>query len=82
MDVGAARKGVVKMSKADAKAQARLDFKTDMYMQNVQKVKEWARTLCYFNFELLATQCDVKKMIKLSTSYHRLPKHTNASGTT
>ncbi|CAM9096355.1 unnamed protein product, partial [Hapterophycus canaliculatus] len=40
MDVGAARKGVVKMSKADAKAQARLGFKSEMYMQNVQKVAQ------------------------------------------
>lgn len=38
MDGGAARKGVVKMSKADAKAQARLNLKTEIYMQNVQKV--------------------------------------------
>lgn len=39
MDRDAAKKGVVKLSKADAKAQARLDFKTEMYMRNVQKVK-------------------------------------------
>lgn len=39
MDRDAAKKGVVKMSKADAKAQARLDIKTEMYMRNVQKVK-------------------------------------------
>ena len=38
MDLDAAKKGVVKMSKADAKAQARLDLKTEMYMRNVQKV--------------------------------------------
>ncbi|CAN0309460.1 unnamed protein product, partial [Ectocarpus sp. 12 AP-2014] len=38
MDRDAAKKGVVKLSKADAKAQARLDFKTEMYMRNVQKV--------------------------------------------
>ncbi|CBJ26303.1 Hypothetical leucine rich repeat protein [Ectocarpus siliculosus] len=40
MDRDAAKKGVVKLSKADAKAQARLDFKTEMYMRNVQKVAE------------------------------------------
>lgn len=39
MDRDAAKKGVVKLSKADAKAQTRLDFKTEMYMRNVQKVK-------------------------------------------
>lgn len=38
MDLDAAKKGVVKMSKADAKAQARLDIKTEMYMRNVQQV--------------------------------------------
>ncbi|CAM9977150.1 unnamed protein product [Scytosiphon promiscuus] len=38
LDVSAAKKGVVKMSKANAKARARLDFKTEMYMRNVQKV--------------------------------------------
>ncbi|CAM9324073.1 unnamed protein product [Ectocarpus sp. 6 AP-2014] len=40
MDRDAAKKGVVRLSKADAKAQARLDFKTEMYMRNVQKVAE------------------------------------------
>lgn len=39
MDLDAAKKGVVKMSKSDARARARLDFKTEMYMQNVQKVE-------------------------------------------
>lgn len=39
MDLDAAKKGIVKMSKADAKAQARLELKTEMYMHNVQKVK-------------------------------------------
>eukprot|EP00752_Nemacystus_decipiens_P011884 g10537.t2 len=40
MDRDASKKGVVKMSKADAKAQARLDIKTEMYMRNVQKVAQ------------------------------------------
>lgn len=38
MDRDAAGKGMVKMSKADSKAHARLDLKTEMYMRNVQKV--------------------------------------------
>eukprot|EP00903_Cladosiphon_okamuranus_P019664 g18076.t2 len=40
MDRDATNKGVVKMSKADAKAQARLEIKTEMYMRNVQKVAQ------------------------------------------
>lgn len=40
MDLDAAKKGVAKMSKSEAKAQARLDIKTEMYMRNVQKVKQ------------------------------------------
>lgn len=42
MDRDAAGKGMVKMSKADSKAQARLDLKTEMYMRNVQKVRSVA----------------------------------------
>lgn len=38
MDREAVAKGVTKMSKSEAKAQARLEFKTELYMRNVQKV--------------------------------------------
>lgn len=42
MDREAAAKGVAKMSKAEAKAQARLEIKTEFYMKNVQKVSNVA----------------------------------------
>lgn len=42
MDRDAAGKGMVKMSKADSKAHARLDLKTEIYMRNVQKVRSAA----------------------------------------
>lgn len=38
MDGDAAKKGIAKISKAQAKAQARLEYKTEMYMRSVQKV--------------------------------------------
>lgn len=38
MDREATARGVAKMSKAEAKAQARLELKTELYMKNVQKV--------------------------------------------
>lgn len=38
MDRDAGKKGMAKMSKSEAKAQARLDLKTELYMRNVNKV--------------------------------------------
>lgn len=38
MDREAASRGVTKMSKSEAKAQAQLEIKTELYMRNVQKV--------------------------------------------
>ena len=42
MDRDAAGKGMVRMSKADSKAHARFDLKTEIYMRNVQKVRSVA----------------------------------------
>lgn len=47
MDRDAVRKGVPKMSKSEAKAQARLEFKTEMYMRNVQKVISYECNMCH-----------------------------------
>lgn len=38
MDSQAAAKGIAKMSKSEAKLQARLELETELYMRNVQKV--------------------------------------------